>query len=257
MANIIVGKLVRKFREGLKDSPSLRVFSKRAGINYVTLSKIENGKSGASQKMIEKISKALGRKAGDITIVPDPSSKERAFVRPLSMGERIRLLRDEKRLDPGEFLFKLREVGLERSSDWLVGIENDMEPVKGYELDTIAKLFGSPYILDSTYTAGAGLVEGMEGKELIGAWLDPKLAEKLRTIAKTEHRDISGQMEVILEDWFRTKEENAFPPGELTGDEWVHRSPPHMMTHDPMKPPAPNRAEFAKPIVPKHKNQKP
>jgi hypothetical protein len=87
----------------------------------------------------------------------------------------------------------------------------------------------------------------------LGLRLNRGLVEKFRALCAKEKRNYNDQMELILEDWFRTKEENAFPPGELTGEEIVHRSPPHMMTHDPKKPPAPNRPEFSKPIVPRHK----
>ena len=83
-------------------------------------------------------------------------------------------------------------------------------------------------------------------RSLVGLRLNKKILEKFRELCKAERRDYNAQMELILEDWFAQREK---PAGWVSDDDIVHPSPKHMMTHDPKKPPAPNRPQFGKPIL--------
>lgn len=138
MELLVVGKLVKGYREKLPGSPSLRKFAKDAGVNYVTLSKIENGKSGASQEMISKLAKALKRKPIEISI----PKVERAVAQEIPIGQRILIYRGMKNLSAEEFLKKLTDAGMPRAIEWLNGIENGVIQIKAYELDFIMKLLG-------------------------------------------------------------------------------------------------------------------
>lgn len=68
MSTVLDGKKIRDLRQRLPGSPSVRQFSSRIGISYVTLSKIETGKAGASNDMIKKISDGLGCRPRDIEL---------------------------------------------------------------------------------------------------------------------------------------------------------------------------------------------
>lgn len=59
------GSEIRRRRE--LTETSVREFAKLAGINYVTISHIETGKTGASVNMLEKIAKALKCELEDIS----------------------------------------------------------------------------------------------------------------------------------------------------------------------------------------------
>lgn len=80
----------------------------------------------------------------------------------------------------------------------------------------------------------------------LGIRIRNDLAEKFRALCEKERRNMNVQLEIILEDYFAQREK---PAGWVSDDDIVHPSPKHMMTHDPKKPPAPNRPQFGKPIL--------
>jgi transcriptional regulator with XRE-family HTH domain len=85
---------IRKFRQQLEGSPSVRTFADQIGISYVTLSNIETGKVGASRDMLEKI--ALGLRC-DLHEIVD--QKPRGGVQLLSVAGGVANARAAARLD--------------------------------------------------------------------------------------------------------------------------------------------------------------
>ena len=57
MSKLLLGKLIRKLRK--KKGLSLRKLAEKVDISYVNIAHIENGRSGASRKVIQKLAKAL------------------------------------------------------------------------------------------------------------------------------------------------------------------------------------------------------
>lgn len=91
------------------------------------------------------------------------------------------------------------------------------------------------------------LPSGKRRKSLIGLWFEPETAEKFRALAKSEHRDLSQQMELILSDWFAQREKpktpkvygpGEYPPvGEETGDTVIWPTMrPVSKVHPPPRP---------------------
>lgn len=84
------------------------------------------------------------------------------------------------------------------------------------------------------------LQSGKRRKSLIGLWFEPETAEKFRALAKSEHRDLSQQMELILAEWFAARERpTELKPGEypkkehVTDDTVIWPSKKHLMPQHP------------------------
>lgn len=69
-----VGSRVKQLRAQHCPNESGRKFAERAGINYVHLSKIENGKVKPQLDTLDRIAQALGVKVGELLGDPSESS---------------------------------------------------------------------------------------------------------------------------------------------------------------------------------------
>lgn len=138
----IKGEYIRKLRQD--KNFTLDEFSHKAELSVSYISEIERGSKKPSLKTLEKIARALNVPRGQLVEIDNE-------IQGISMGEKIRLLREQKGISPQKFADKI-----EISHTYLSDIERGIVCPAVTTIRRVAEVLGTPVSILMTHQSNIG-----------------------------------------------------------------------------------------------------